>query len=563
MFVDLTDLIFDEMNGLSVNPSSIEIANAINGLIEKKDRLIRFQQKGYESSFRFSIENWKEKWIDVFYSENWIEENHWGKSISPLSGDRKNKKIVIITRNAYHGGVESLIKLESAMLPADVIVAGGINNPNGTCPFSYIYSNSYEELRRFLKDYDLILYHWPIDWAVRAIHDSGLPSVEFVHRIDTSDCDKSVPSRIATHSQYLIDYLKEKYNRNVDYVPNVVDLDHFYPDKSKEKKVIGSITSYYDTKGIDIVINAWASLQLKYPDYVLRFYGTGSDLGKYKQLANNLGIQVQFLDPTNNAAEALKEYRLFISGSRIEGLPITILEALAENIPVIASDIDGHRAINTMYKQSGHKDPILLFRSENSEDLARKIDVLLSKENSKIETRNVIEQLFNPYIHIERLKSIFNNLSLNAPIQETDYVKIDSSINNGVFSTGYESEGFIGDDDKNQIIRGIEATSNNNLGYRYFIPQGATDISLKIFCDSVIDTDINIQFKWLKNPNSTFRTVTIGRTIDKQTPFLYFFTNIPGNKLEVLELYFLVGDKVHLNIQSLEVTSFQVHRVNK
>jgi glycosyltransferase involved in cell wall biosynthesis len=178
------------------------------------------------------------------------------KWIPSVSG---NYRTCIITRNAIHGGVETLIRMEQEALHADVIVAGGHNNALGTCPFEYRYVSTYKELLTALLDYDVVLYHWLPDWAVQAIAVSGVFSMEFVHRVDTAESSKTVPDLVLSHSQYVLDYIRDTTGRDdhMFVVPNGTDLSRYKPvsDRSKSR-IIGAVTSYYERKGIDVLIRA-------------------------------------------------------------------------------------------------------------------------------------------------------------------------------------------------------------------------------------------------------------------------------------------------------------------
>ena len=57
--------------------------------------------------------------------------------------------------------------------------------------------------------------------------------------------------------------------------------------------------------------------------------------------------------PVSNSKEAYDTFALVVSASRIEGLPIALLEALSCNLEVLASDIEGHRIINELVVQEG------------------------------------------------------------------------------------------------------------------------------------------------------------------------------------------------------------------
>lgn len=77
----LTDLVFDELNGLSVNPTSDDIAAAINRLIKDEQLRKELQERGLKYSYNFSIEKWEEKWMKVLERLGWISGNQKKKYV--------------------------------------------------------------------------------------------------------------------------------------------------------------------------------------------------------------------------------------------------------------------------------------------------------------------------------------------------------------------------------------------------------------------------------------------------------------------------------------------------
>ena len=395
----LTDVVFNEINGLSVNATAKDIANAINRLIEDKKLRERLQKAGNEFAKSLSVESWTEKWLEVFYDLKGIPKPK-----------NKDKKICIITRNAVHGGVESLIKSEMKYFNADVIVTGGLNDPYKSCPFEYKYIENYKKLLSELLNYDICIYHYIPDWAVMAVKHSNIKSIEFVHRVDTAESDKTVPTEIASHSQYVLDYI-DKNNKNhtkLNYVANGIDMNEYTPMKNRNKnKYIGAVTSYYYTKGIDILIKAWNRVDKNLKaGYKLKLMGAGTDLPKFKELAEGCD-DIQLLGPTTKPKELYDELCLYVTAARIEGLPISVLEAMSCNLPIIASDIEGHRVINDMAKDAHLEEPLDLFNDED--ELVEKIENYLKKPY-KVETRKVIEKLFSIEMHCKGLKDIIERI---------------------------------------------------------------------------------------------------------------------------------------------------------
>lgn len=96
------------------------------------------------------------------------------------------------------------------------------------------------------------------------------------------------------------------------------------------------------------VIRAWRDVVAAYPDSppVLllagRFDGTE---GHLQELVAELQIAatIRFLGPVADIAGLLSAVDLFIFGSKSEGIPNAVLEAMAAGLPVVGSDIPGIR----------------------------------------------------------------------------------------------------------------------------------------------------------------------------------------------------------------------------
>lgn len=135
------------------------------------------------------------------------------------------------------------------------------------------------------------------------------------------------------------------------YIQNGVDLDKYNLVDLKEKKkfrsdknldrynnIFISTGSLIKRKRIDELIDIFIGLESK--NDCLLILGTG-DLEK--KLKNEYKYNnIIFLGKCNNVIEYLHCSDFFISSSESEGLPNSVIEAVACGIPVILSDIDQH-----------------------------------------------------------------------------------------------------------------------------------------------------------------------------------------------------------------------------
>jgi glycosyltransferase involved in cell wall biosynthesis len=273
-------------------------------------------------------------------------------------------KPVILTKNACMGGVETIIAAHQRKYGWPVIVCGGIIDEN--CPFEYCYANHPNGLSKMLGEYDRIIYHWPPPWAVQSIYQSGLPSIEYVHRLDTADCDKGVPDLILTHSRYIADWLVGNHLPTA-LVPYPVDTEHYSTVEGSRDR-IGGHGAYTLIKGVDISIRAASKLGIS-----LRFYGSGKQREYFRRLAELYQVPCELLPSVKDPATVLGEFELFLSAARIEGGPLAIMEALASDIPAVASDIPAHLELNAIAKEMGYPEPITIFKTDDVSDMARAI----------------------------------------------------------------------------------------------------------------------------------------------------------------------------------------------
>lgn len=93
-------------------------------------------------------------------------------------------------------------------------------------------------------------------------------------------------------------------------------------------------------KGFDLLLQAFARLQGRYPDWSLVIVGEGPLRAELEGLVERLGLSGRvFLPGLVQAVPALlKRCDLFVLASRYEGFPNALGEAMAAGLPVIAAD---------------------------------------------------------------------------------------------------------------------------------------------------------------------------------------------------------------------------------
>lgn len=96
-------------------------------------------------------------------------------------------------------------------------------------------------------------------------------------------------------------------------------------------------------KAYDVLLRALGQIAASGRRFELLIAGDGPERSRLELLADQLGIrqQVSFLGAVDNVPELLASAHLLVHPSRSEGLSNTILEAMAEGLPVIATRVGG------------------------------------------------------------------------------------------------------------------------------------------------------------------------------------------------------------------------------
>jgi glycosyltransferase involved in cell wall biosynthesis len=105
--------------------------------------------------------------------------------------------------------------------------------------------------------------------------------------------------------------------------------------------VVGYIGQLIPRKGVDTLIRAFS--QLKIPDRRLCIVGEGPQRAELEALAKELGEteRVRFLGYRPDRIALLKGFHAFALPSALEGTPRCLLEAMAANVPIAATNIPG------------------------------------------------------------------------------------------------------------------------------------------------------------------------------------------------------------------------------
>ncbi|MFJ8996234.1 glycosyltransferase [Streptomyces sp. NPDC102279] len=175
-------------------------------------------------------------------------------------------------------------------------------------------------------------------------------------------------------------WIREGLN-NVGFMPNPLPHLPAVPSPRAEPTVV-SIGRLTDQKGIDMLLDAWAEVAPRHPQWRLDIYGEGEDERTLREQCTALGLdgRVRWLGRTGDVTGALRGGSVFVQSSRGEGFPLALMEAMAAGVPCAAfACAPGVREI----VRDGEDG--LLAPPGNTAELAQRLDTLMS--NSALRDR--------------------------------------------------------------------------------------------------------------------------------------------------------------------------------
>ncbi len=107
--------------------------------------------------------------------------------------------------------------------------------------------------------------------------------------------------------------------------------------------VVGCVANLTPKKDHAGLLEAIGQVRAQVPDVVLLLIGTGPLEAELRANVQQQGLQdaVRFLGSRNDVPDLLPSLDGFVLGSRYEGLPISLLEAMAAEVPCVATAVGG------------------------------------------------------------------------------------------------------------------------------------------------------------------------------------------------------------------------------
>ncbi|MDP8266124.1 MAG: glycosyltransferase family 4 protein [Candidatus Aceula meridiana] len=178
----------------------------------------------------------------------------------------------------------------------------------------------------------------------------------------------------------------------------------------KKGVILGIVARLSDVKGIDVAIKAMKKVIESNPEANLLIVGEGKEGDALLKLVDELGLEknVSFLPIINDLDNILPFLDIFVMPSRQEGLGLSVMEAQAVGLPVVASKIGGLMSLI----QDGETG--LLVPTENPDALAAALVMLINNMEKAKELgaagKAFIKKNFSPEKMIDKTLEIYQGV---------------------------------------------------------------------------------------------------------------------------------------------------------
>lgn len=184
-------------------------------------------------------------------------------------------------------------------------------------------------------------------------------------------------------------------------IPNGLDMTHFPPPDLDEETVsgralvVGTYGKLAEEKGQRVFLEAAATILQSGVDVEFLILGRGPDKPELRRIAKRLGLtsRLTFSPTTTSRFRSMGSMDIFVEPSFQEGLGLSVMQAMASGIPVIASGVGG------IYNLIADGETGVLVPSGDAEALARAVADLLAAPTLRRElarhARERVEKEFN------------------------------------------------------------------------------------------------------------------------------------------------------------------------
>lgn len=162
-----------------------------------------------------------------------------------------------------------------------------------------------------------------------------------------------------------------------------------------------------DRKQPLVTIQAFLRFQCKHPTATLLVLGDGPEFEACRMLTQN-NARVIYAGRVDETRPYLAASDAYIATSKAEGMPVSVVEALAMRLPVVLSDINPHREILAIDPAAG-----MLASTGSVDETAAAMTQLVSQDLKIMgeHARNIVDQELSAHVMSRKFQQIYAELA--------------------------------------------------------------------------------------------------------------------------------------------------------
>ena len=154
--------------------------------------------------------------------------------------------------------------------------------------------------------------------------------------------------KLVVPSGYLADVFRE-FKLEAEVVPNIVDFSQFpFRARNLLRPHLVCTRGFHSYYAVDVVVRAFAEVRHKYPRARLDLVGKGPLEEQIRSLVSGLkldGVHFMGVASRESIGRCYDDADIFINASRLDNMPVSILEAFASGTPVVSTAPEGMRYV--------------------------------------------------------------------------------------------------------------------------------------------------------------------------------------------------------------------------
>jgi glycosyltransferase involved in cell wall biosynthesis len=170
--------------------------------------------------------------------------------------------------------------------------------------------------------------------------------------------------------------MKRYYRENFPFIEDALEMIHngiILPNVSKTHSgknlfIIGSIGRLFPVKDYTLFVKIAHEISKEFKEIKYVLAGDGPEKVFIQRLVKQYGLQDSFeiIGLLNDTTNFYRDIDIYLNTSLSEGLPLSVLEAMAHGVPVIAANVGGIKEVITKEDQG------ILINGRNPMDFAEK-----------------------------------------------------------------------------------------------------------------------------------------------------------------------------------------------